>query len=163
MDWTITRAKTRGTRGTEGFACIGFTCVNRHSPRSGTHAISLGPAKAAHQKMRPRLTYVPSRRAPSSPKECVALGKPRVTGGGHDGRHTNASQAFRGLQRFVNIRLRRSLPQRRKGRGFGGHRVPNSKLSAMGLASLGSGMLTYQATPAHDVRCSLSARRTRAN
>src|SRR5262252_7465976 len=43
-------------------------------------------------------------------------------------RHTNASQAFRGLQRFVHIRFRRYLTQRSKGRGFGWKRFPNSKL-----------------------------------
>jgi hypothetical protein len=67
-------------------------------------------------------------------------------------RHTNASQAFRGLQRFVNIRFRRYLTQRRKGRGFGWKRFPNSKLYAMGLVYIGSGMLTYRVKPVHDVR-----------
>jgi len=38
-------------------------------------------------------------------------------------RHTNASDAFRRLQRFINTRFRRYLNYRSKGRGFGrGHR-----------------------------------------
>ena len=57
---------------------------------------------------------------------------PIVTGWANYFRHTNASQAFRGLQRFVNIRFRRYLTQRSKGRGFGWTRFPNSKLYAMG-------------------------------
>ena len=66
---------------------------------------------------------------------------PIVTGWVNYFRHTNASQAFRGLQRFVNIRFRRYLTQRSKGRDFGWKRFPNSKLYAMGLAYIGSGML----------------------
>jgi len=77
---------------------------------------------------------------------------PVVTGWANYFRHTNASQAFRGLQRFVNIRFRRYLTQRSKGRGFGWKRFPNSKLYAMGLAYIGSGLLEYRAKPAHGVR-----------
>jgi hypothetical protein len=71
---------------------------------------------------------------------------------GQEVRHTNASQAFRGLQRFVNIRFRRYLTQRSKGRGFGWKRFPNSQLYAMGLTYIGSGLLEYRAKPAHGVR-----------
>ena len=53
--------------------------------------------------------------------------------------------------------------QRSTGRGFGWQRFPNSKLSAMGLAYSGSGLLEYRAKPAHGVRCRLSDRRTREN
>ena len=60
--------------------------------------------------------------------------------------------SFPGLQRFVNIRFRRYLTQRSKGRGFGWKRLPNSTLYAMGLAYIGSGLLTYRAQPAHGVR-----------
>ena len=67
-------------------------------------------------------------------------------------RHTNASQAFRGLQRFVNIRFRRYLTQRSKGRGFGWKRFPNSKLYAMGLLYIGSGLLEYVPKPVHGSR-----------
>ena len=67
-------------------------------------------------------------------------------------RHTNASQAFRGLQRFVNSRCRRYLTQRRQGRGLGWKRFPNSRLDAMGLVDIGSGMLEYVAKPVHGGR-----------
>jgi hypothetical protein len=77
---------------------------------------------------------------------------PRVTGWVNYVRHTNASQAFRGLQRFVNIRFRRYVTQRSKGRGFGWKRFPNRKLYAMGLAYIGSGKLEYGAKPAHGGR-----------
>ena len=49
-------------------------------------------------------------------------------------------------------RFRRYLTQRSKGRGFGWKRFPNSKLYAMGLVYIGSGMLEYMAKPAHGVR-----------
>jgi hypothetical protein len=152
MDLTLNRDKTHVTRVTDGFDFIGFNFVKRRSPRSGKNAIYIFPAKSAQQKIRNRLKYITSRRAPISPKEFVEMVNPIVTGWAHYFRHTNASQAFRGLQRFVNIRFRRYLTQRSKGRGFGWKRFPNSKLYAMGLAYIGSGLLTYRAKPAHGVR-----------
>jgi RNA-directed DNA polymerase len=152
MDLTLNRDKTRVTRVIDGFDFIGFHFVKRKSPSSGKNTIYTFPAKSAQQKIRNRLKYHTSRRAPITPKEFVAMVNPIMTGWANYFRHTNASQAFRGLQRFVNIRFRRYLTQRSKGRGFGWKRFPNSKLYAMGLAYIGSGMLTYRAKPAHDVR-----------
>ena len=163
MDLTINRDKTRVTRVTDGFDFLGFNCVQRRSPRSGKQAIYMVPAKAAQQNMRHRLQYGTSRRAPSSPKACVEMVHPMVLGWVNDCRHTNASQAFRGWQRFVNLRFRRDLTQRSQGRGCGWKRLPNSKLDAMGLVYIGSGMLEYLAKPAHGVRGRLSDRRTREN
>jgi RNA-directed DNA polymerase len=128
MDLPLTRDKTRVTRGIEGCDCIGFHFVKRKSPRSGKHTIYTFPAKSAQQKIRNRLKYLTSRRAPITPKACVAMVHPIVTGWAHYCRHTNASQAFRGLQRFVNIRFRQYLTQRSQGRGFGWKRFPHSKL-----------------------------------
>jgi hypothetical protein len=82
----------------------------------------------------------------------VALGNPMVLGWANSFRHPNASQAFRGLQRFVNIRFRRYLTQRSKGRGCGGKRFPNSTLYAMGLVYIGSSRLEYVAKPAQGLR-----------
>ena len=152
MDLTLNRDKTHVTRVTDGFDFIGFNFVKRRSPRSGKNAIYMFPAKSAQQKIRNRLKYITSRRAPISPKAFVEMVNPIVTGWANYFRHTNASQAFRGLQRFVNIRFRRYLTQRSKGRGFGWKRFPNSKLYAMGLTYIGSGLLTYRAKPAHGVR-----------
>ena len=163
MDLTLNRDKTRVTRVTDGFDFIGLHFVKRKSLSSGKNTIYLFPAKSAQQKIRNRLKYLTSRRAPITPKEFVAMVNPIVTGWTNYFRHTNASQAFRGLQRFVNIRFRRYLPQRSKGRGFGWQRFPNSKLSAMGRAYIGSGLLEYRAQPVHGVRGRLSDRRTREN
>jgi group II intron reverse transcriptase/maturase len=152
MELTLNRDKTRVTRLTDGFAFIGFQFVQRKSPRSGKNTIYLFPAQSAQQKMRNRLKYLTSRRAPIRPQEFVDMVNPIVLGWVNYFRHTNASQAFRGLQRFVNIRFRRYLTQRSKGRGFGWKRFPNSKLYAMGLVYIGSGMLEYVAKPAHGSR-----------
>ena len=152
MDLTLNRDKTRVTRVIDGFDFIGFHFVKRKSPRSGKHTIYTFPAKSAQQKIRNRLKYITSRRAPISPKEFVEMVNPIVTGWANYFRHTNASQAFRRLQRFVNIRFRRYLTQRSKGRGFGWKRFPNGKLYAMGLVYIGSGMLEYTAKPAHGLR-----------
>jgi RNA-directed DNA polymerase len=152
MELTLNRDKTRVTRLTDGFDFIGFNFVKRKSPSSGKNTIYLFPAKSAQQKIRNRLKYLTSRRAPIRPQEFVGLVNPIVTGWVNYFRHTNASQAFRGLQRFVNIRFRRYLTQRSKGRGFGWKRFPNSKLYAMGLVYIGSGMLEYVPKPAHGSR-----------
>ena len=160
-DWPLNRAQTRVTRVTEGCDVIGVTCVQRQSPRSGQQALSMCPATSAQQQMRHRLQYGRARRAPSRPKACVARVHPLGTGWANSVRHPNASQAFRGLQRCVTIRFRRSLPQRSTGRGFGGKRFPHRTRSAMGLVSMGSGLRESMAHPAHGVRGRLSDRRTR--
>ncbi len=59
-------------------------------------------------------------------------------------RHTNASQAFRALQRFINTRFRRYLTYRSKGRGFGWKKYPNKRLYAMGIIYIGSGLIRYE-------------------
>lgn len=152
MELTLNRDKTRVTRLPEGFDFLGFNFVKRKSPRSGKNTIYIFPAKSAQQSMRNRLKYLTSRRAPISPKEFVDMVNPLMTGWVNYFRHTNASQAFRGLQRFVNIRFRRYVTQRSTGRGFGWQRFPNSKLYAMGLAYIGSGKLEYVPKPVHDGR-----------
>jgi RNA-directed DNA polymerase len=152
MELTLNREKTHVTRLTDGFDFIGYQFVKRKSPSSGKNTIYLFPAKSAQQKIRNRLKYLTSRRAPIRPQEFVDLVNQIVTGWVNYFRHTNASQAFRGLQRFVNIRFRRYLTQRSKGRGFGWKRFPNSTLYAMGLVYIGSGMLEYVPKPAHGLR-----------
>jgi hypothetical protein len=159
----LPRAQTRVRRVLDGCAGSGFHGVPRQRPRRGQHTLALGPAQSAHQPRRHRLQALTSRRAASPPQAGGAMGKPLLTGGAHSGRQTNASQAFRGLQRFGPRRLRRSLTPRRPGRGCGWTRVPQSQLEARGRADRGSGLLTYQANPAPEVRGRRSDRRTRAN
>ena len=48
------------------------------------------------------------------------------------------------MQRFINIRLRRYLTFRSKGRGFGWKRYPNKTLYAMGIIYIGSGYIRYE-------------------
>lgn len=152
MDLTLNRDKTRAPRLTEGFDFLGVQFVKRKSPTTGKQAIYLFPAKSAQQTIRNKLKYLTSRRAPISPQDFVAQVNPLMTGWVNYFRHTNASHAFRGLQRFVNIRFRRYLTQRSKGRGFGWQRYPNHKLYAMGLAYIGSGKLEYVTNPVHGGR-----------
>ena len=143
MDLVINKEKTRITRLTDGFDFIGFNFVKRKSPTSGKNTIYICPSKQAQQNIRNRLKYLTNRRAPIKPKEFTELVKPVVMGWVNYFRHTNASDAFRRLQRFINIRFRRYLNYRCKGRSFGWGRHPNSKLYAMGMIYIGSGMLEY--------------------
>jgi RNA-directed DNA polymerase len=152
LDLTRNRDKTRATRVTEGFDGRGFECVKRPSPTRGKHTIDRFAAQSAQQQIRHTLNDLPSRRAPSSPQDFVAQVNPVMTGWGTYFRPTNASPAFRGLPRFVNLRVRRSLTQRSNGRGLGWQRYPNRTRSAMGLADIGSGKLAYGAKPGPGVR-----------
>lgn len=149
---TLHEDKTHITKLTDGFDFIGFNFVKRKSPTTGKNTIYIFPAKSTQQKIRNRLKYLTCRRAPISPEEFAALVEPVVMGWVNYFRHPNASDAFRRLQRCVNTRFRRYLTHRSKGRGFGWKKYPNSKLYAMGLIYIGSGMLEYPARPVHGLR-----------
>lgn len=152
MGLTLNKDKTRITRLIDGFNFIGFNFVKRKSPKTGKNTIYVFPTKSAQQNIRNRLKYLTSRRAPISPKEFVDLVNPVVMGWVNYFRYTNASDAFRRLQRYVNTRFRRYLTFRSKGRGFGWIKYPNRKLYAMGITYIGSGMLEYLSKPAHGSR-----------
>ena len=152
MELTLNTEKTRVTKLTDGFDFIGFNFVKRKSPNSGKHNIYIFPAKHARQAIRNKLKYLTSRRAPISPHKYVDLVKPVVLGWVNYFRHTNASEAFRELQRFINIRFRRYLTHRNRGRGFGWKKYPNSKLYAMGIIYIGSGMIEYPVRLVHGLR-----------
>lgn len=148
MKLTINQEKTHITKVTEGFNFIGFNFVKRKSPKSEKKHIYIFPSKRAQQNVRNKLKYLTSRKAPIQPKEFTEMVKPIMLGWVNYYRHTNASEAFRRLQRFINIRFRRYLTQRSKGRGFGWKKYPNSKLYAMGMIYIGSGMLERPRKPA---------------
>lgn len=149
MALTLNREKTSITKLNDGFNFIGFNFVRRKSPKSGKMTIYTFPAKHAQQAIRNKLKFLTSRRAPVSPKEYVDMVEPVVMGWVNYFRHTNASNAFRRLQRFINIRFRRYLTHRSRGRGFGWNKFPNGKLYAMGIVHIGSGMIEYPPRLAH--------------
>jgi len=152
MDLTLNEDKTQITKLTDGFDFIGYNFVKRKSPTTGKNTIYIFPAKRSQQTIRNKLKYLTSRRAPISPKEFVDQVKPVLLGWVNYHRHTNASEAFRRLQRFINIRFRRYLTHRSKGRGYGWDRFPNKKLYAMGMIYIGSGMLEYPRRTAQGLR-----------
>lgn len=143
MGLTINREKTRITRLTEGFDFIGFQFVKRRSPKSGKWSIYIFPSKVAQRNIRRRIKYFTKRRAPKTSAEFVEQVNRTVRGWVNYFRHTNASQAFRGLQRFINTRFRRFLNFRSKGRGFGWKKYPNAALYARGIIYIGSGVIEY--------------------
>jgi len=130
MGLTINREKTRITKLIEGFDFIGFQFVKRRSPKSGKQNVYIFPSKAAQRNIRRRIKYCTKRRAPIRPAEFVEQVNQTVRGWVNYFRHTNASQAFRSLQRFINTRFRRYLNFRHKGRGFGWKQYPNATLYA---------------------------------
>ncbi len=93
--------------------------------------------------------YRPRRSAPIDPETFIKQVKPMVLGWINHFKHTNASRVFQRLQRFINIRSQRYLTHRRKGRGFGWNRYPDSKLYAMGIPYIAGGMIEYSGTLAH--------------
>ena len=149
MDLVVHPEKTRITKLTEGFDFLGFQFVKRRSPTSGKYTIYLFPSKTSQRHLRRRIKYFTKRRAPISPDEFVSRVNRTVRGWANYYRHTNASQAFRSLQRFINTRFRRYLTYRSKGRGFGWKRYPNKSLYARGIIHIGSGYIRYEKAPVH--------------
>ena len=143
MGLTINREKTRITKLIEGFDFIGFQFVKRRSPNSGKQNIYIFPSKAAQRNIRRRIKYFTKRRAPIAPAEFVEQVNQTVRGWVNYFRHTNASNAFRSLQRFINTRFRRYLNFRHRGRGFGWKQYPNATLYARGMIYIGSGVIEY--------------------
>ena len=144
MGLALNEEKTRITKLTDGFNFIGFQFVKRRSPNTGKPVIYLFPSKEGQQSLRRRIKYLTKRRAPIPPDEFIRLINQTVRGWANYYRHTNASEAFRSMQRFINIRLRRYLTFRRKGRGFGWQKFPNKTRYAMGIIYIGSGYIRYE-------------------
>ena len=143
MGLTINREKTRITKLIEGFDFIGFEFVKRRSPKSGKLNIYIFPSQNAQRNIRRRIKYFTQRRAPITPAEFVEQVNQAVRGWVNYYRHTNASDAFRRLQRFINTRFRRYLHFRHKGRGFGWKKYPNAALYARGIIYIGSRVIEY--------------------
>ena len=152
MGLTINREKTRITKLTAGFDFIGYQFVKRRSPTNGKRIIYIFPSKQAQRNIRRQIKSFTKRRAPITPAEFVKQVNETVRGWVNYYRHTNASEAFRALQRFINIRFRRYLNYRSKGRGFGWKKYPNATLYAQGIIYIGSGVIRYGREPAHAVR-----------
>lgn len=89
------------------------------------------------------------RQAPILPDEFVQQVNEVVRGWANYYRHTNASAAFRRLQRFINIRFRRYLNHRSKRRGFGWKRYPDENLYAMGLIYIAGGFIRGERATVH--------------
>jgi group II intron reverse transcriptase/maturase len=144
MGLVVNREKTRITKLTEGFDFLGFHFVKRPSPNTGKKVIYIFPSKDSQRNIRRRIKYFTKRRAPVPPDEFVGQINQAVRGWANYYRHTNASQAFRALQRFINTRFRRYLNFRSKGRGFGWKKYPNQRLYAMGIIYIGSRQIRYE-------------------
>jgi len=143
MGLTVNREKTRITKLVDGFNFIGFEFVKRRSPKSGKWSIYIFPSRSAQRNIRRRIKYFTKRRAPITPAEFVEQVNQTVRGWVNYFRHTNAGNAFRSLQRFINTRFRRYLNYRHKGRGFGWKKYPNAALYARGIIYIGSGVIEY--------------------
>jgi RNA-directed DNA polymerase len=151
MGFTVNRDKTRLTKRTDGFDFLGCHFVKRRSPTSGKQAISRFPSQAAQRRVRQRLKAFTKRRAPLAPPDFVPQVHQVVRGWVNSSRHTNASQAFRAVQRCINGRFRRYLTCRSTGRGFGWKRSPNRALYAKGLIDIGRRVIRYERAPVHAV------------
>lgn len=149
MELVVNREKTRITKLTDGFDFLGYQFVKRRSPTHGKWTIYIFPSKASQRNLRRRIKYFSKRRAPVSPDEFVRRINQTVRGWANYYRHTNASEAFRRLQRFINTRFRRYLTHRSKGRGFGWRKFPNKVLYAKGIIYIGSRYLRREKAPVH--------------
>jgi group II intron reverse transcriptase/maturase len=152
MGLKLNREKTRITKITEGFDFLGYQFVKRRSPSTGKPRIYIFPSKTAQRHIRHRIKCFTKRRAPILPSEFVRRVNEVVLGWANYYRHTNASEAFRDLQRFINIRFRRYLNYRSKRQGFGWKHFPDQKLYAMGMIYIGSGFIRYESVTVHALR-----------
>ncbi len=124
MDLTLNADKTRITKLIEGFNFIGFEFVKRRSPSSGKKRIYIFPSKRSQRNIRRKIKSFTKRRAPIKPDKFVRQINQAVLGWANYYRHTNASQALRLLQRFINIRFRRYLNYRSKRARFRMETIP---------------------------------------
>jgi group II intron reverse transcriptase/maturase len=146
MEVKLNREKTRITKLSEGFDFIGFHFVKRRSALSGKARVYIQPSQDSQLSIRRRSKALTKRRAPISSDEFVERVNRLVRGWVNYYRHTNASQAFRRLQYFINTRFRRYLNDRSKRRGFGWERYPDWKLYARGMIFIASGLIRYEET-----------------
>jgi group II intron reverse transcriptase/maturase len=120
MGLTLHPDKTRIVSVEEGFDFLSFHFVRRRSPTTGRRSFYIFPAKDSQKRIRENLRSFTHRRAPVKPKEFIERINEAVRGWVNYFQHTNASEAFRRLQRFINLRVRRYLSQRHRERGSGG-------------------------------------------
>lgn len=149
MGLEVNHEKTRMTKLTEGFDFVGYFFVKRRSPNTGKWTIYLFPSKDSQRKIRRRIKYFTKRRPPVPPDEFVRQINQAVRGWVSYYTHTNASEAFRALQRFINTRFRRYLTFRSKGRGFGWKRYPNKRLYTKGIIYISSRLIRYERATVH--------------
>ena len=142
---TLQPDKTRIVRVEEGFDFLGFHFVRRRSPTTGRRSFYTFPAKESQKHVREILRSFTHRRAQVEPAELLKRINDVLRGWMNYYQHTNASDAFRRLQRFINLRVRRYLAQRHRERGSGWRRYPARTLYAMGLMHIGSGRIRYAA------------------
>ena len=143
MDLTLHPEKTRIVRVDEGFDFLSFHFVRRRSPTTGKRSFYIFPSKDSQKRVRENIRSFTHRRAPVEPEAFIGRINEAVRGWVNYFQHTNASEAFRRLQRFINLRVRRYLSQRHRERGSGWRRYPNRKLYAMGVIYIGSGRVRY--------------------
>jgi group II intron reverse transcriptase/maturase len=143
MDLTLHPEKTRITRVDEGFDFLSFHFVRRRSPTTGKRSFYIFPSKDSQKRVRENIRSFTHRRAPVEPEAFIGRINEAVRGWVNYFQHTNASEAFRRLQRFINLRVRRYLSQRHRERGSGWRRYPNRQLYAMGVIYIGSGRVRY--------------------
>ena len=144
MGLTLNREKTRITKLSEGFDFVGFQFVRRRHPKTKRTRVYIFPSQSSQRSIRRQIKTFTKRQAPILPGEFVQQINEVVRGWVNYYRHTNASHAFRRLQRFINIRFRRYLIYRSKRRGFGWKRFPDEKLYAMGIIYIASGLIRYE-------------------
>lgn len=143
MDLTLHPEKTRIVRVDEGFDFLSFHFVRRRSPTTGRRSFYIFPSKDSQKRVRENIRSFTHRRAPLEPEAFIGRINEAVRGWVNYFQHTNASEAFRRLQRFINLRVRRYLSHRHRERGSGWRRYPNRKLYAMGVIYIGSRRVRY--------------------
>ena len=135
--------KTQIVKVEQGFDFLGYHFVRRRSQRTGRRTFYIFPAQESQKRIRANIRNFTHRRAPIEPKEMFRRVNDTVRGWTNYYQHINGSEAFRTLQRFINLRMRKYLSHRHHKRGPGYRRYPNATLYRMGLIYIGSGRVRY--------------------
>jgi group II intron reverse transcriptase/maturase len=135
--------KTRVVKAKEGFDFLGFRCVRRFSEQHGKRITLIFPTPRAEQRAREAIRdRVGPHTLHVKPAEVIESTNLFLIGWTNYYRHTNAREAFCGMQDYCNWKVRRYLQRRRARKGTGYKKYTNRFLyEILGLEYIARGRL----------------------
>jgi len=136
--------KTRIVHAGDGLDFLGFRFVRRMNPWKSEVKTYVFPTPESLKNIREKIRKVTNYRAPTTPEVMMEKVNPLLRGWANYYVHTNASNAFGMVQKFLNKRIRRFLRRRRHRKGMGYWQYPDEFLyGKLSLLRINSGFLQY--------------------